>query len=514
MACRGAAANMSGSETNLFEAGNGSWNALEEYPHSGEKQRLELDYSVLLMMRPEMSTCFNKSMLMDFALAAMSEMLHMVEVDEPLWLKSHVHGVEKEILNLEEYAQVAVPSPALRRSGFMTEASRATGEVMNNSLAIVKLMMEMDMWIDAFSGLVASCSLIEVISSGCHGNKDGTLLLMQADLQVISPMVPVRQTKFLRYCKQRADGFWAVVDVSLDASQEGSSSYSLPTSVRLPSGCTIEDIDNNCCEVTWLEHSEYDESLIHGMLRPVINSGLGFGARRWLTNLQRSCECANILKSCGTWTKEPSLNVMRLSHRMVKNFFSGVVSCNTNTSTSIWLPTMKERLFDYLFEEEMTRKDWDILTNGGMMHEMFWITKGQDYGNSISLLGSVNFDLNNADPMNKFVILQEACDDASVSMLVYATIDVPSMGLVLNGKDHANVSLLSSGFFIIPDGRNPTMATNEVDGVHVGCILTFGLQIPANKLPAAKITMKSVGAVCNLLMCTIQRIKEALKLNT
>ncbi|CAN1776230.1 Homeobox-leucine zipper protein ROC5, partial [Linum perenne] len=309
--------------------------------------------------------------------------------------------------------------------------------------------------------------------------------------------------------------------------------------------------------VTWLEHSEYDESLIHGMLRPVINSGLGFGARRWLTNLQRSCECANILKSCGSWTKEPSLNVMRLSHRMVKNFFSGVVSCNANSnyngtgsqkweklaisnvredvkiltrkstnesvepsgvvlaaSTSVWLPTMKERLFDYLFEEEMTRKDWDILTNGGMMHEMFWITKGQDYGNSISLLGSVNFDLNNADPMNKFVILQEACDDASVSMLVYATIDVPSMGLVLNGKDHANVSLLSSGFFIIPDGRNPTMATNEVDGVHVGCILTFGLQIPANKLPAAKITMKSVGAVCNLLTCTIQRIKEALKLNT
>ncbi|CAN1751925.1 Homeobox-leucine zipper protein ROC5 [Linum perenne] len=442
----------------------------------------------------------------------------------------------------------------------MTEASRATGEVMNNSLAIVKMMMEMDRWIDAFSGLVASCSLIEVISSGCHEchrSKDGTLLLMQADFQVISPMVPVRQTKFLRYCKQQADDFWAVVDVSLDASQEGSSSYSLPTSVRLPSGCTIEDIDNNCCEVTWLEHSEYDESLIHGKLRPVISSGLGFGARRWLTNLQRSCECANILKSCGTWPNDPALSVIRLSHRMVKNFYSGVVSCNANSnyngtgsqkweklaisnvredvkiltrkstnesvepsgvvlaaSTSVWLPTMKERLFDYLFEEEMTRKDWDILNNGGMMHEMFWITKRQDYGNGISVLGSVNFDPNNADPMNKFVILQEACNDASVSMLVYAPIDVSSMGLVLNGKDHTNVSLLSSGFFIIPDGRNPTMATNEVDGEHGGCILTFGLQIPVNKLPAAKITMESVDAVSNLLSCTIQRIKDALKLNT
>ncbi|CAN1158872.1 Homeobox-leucine zipper protein ROC5 [Linum perenne] len=59
-------------------------------------------------------------------------------------------------------------------------------------------------------------------------------------------------------------------------------------------------------QVTWLEHSEYDESLIHGKLRPVISSGLGFGARRWLTNLQRSCECANILKSCGTWPNDPA----------------------------------------------------------------------------------------------------------------------------------------------------------------------------------------------------------------
>ncbi|CAN1314453.1 Homeobox-leucine zipper protein ROC5 [Linum perenne] len=399
----------------------------------------------------------------------------MVEVNEPLWLKSHVLGVEKEILNLEEYARVAVRSPALKRSGFMTEASRATGEVMNNNLAIVEMMMEMDRWINAFSGLVASCSLIEVISSGVHGSKDGTLLLMQADFQVISPMVPVRQTKFLRYCKQRPDSFWAVVDVSLDASQEGSSSYSLPTSVRLPSGCIIEDIGNGVCE---------------GMLRPVISSGLGFGARRWLTNLQRSCECMNILKSRGSWPKDPrSLNVMRLSHRMVKCFYSGVVSCNANSnyngtgsqkweklavgnvredvkiltrkstnkpgepsgvvlvaSTSVWLPTMKERLFDYLFEDELTRKDWDILTNGGMMREMFWIAKGEDYGNGISLLGSV--------------------------------------------------------------------ATNEVDGVHGGCILTFGLQIPANKLPAAKITMEAVDAVSNLLTCTIQRIKDALKLNT
>ncbi|CAN1751913.1 Homeobox-leucine zipper protein ROC5 [Linum perenne] len=59
-------------------------------------------------------------------------------------------------------------------------------------------------------------------------------------------------------------------------------------------------------QVTWLEHSEYDESLIHGMLRPVISSGLGFGAKRWVTTLQRYCQCLNILMASATMPEDPS----------------------------------------------------------------------------------------------------------------------------------------------------------------------------------------------------------------
>ncbi|CAN1751909.1 Homeobox-leucine zipper protein ROC5 [Linum perenne] len=420
---------------------------------------------------------------------------------------------------------------------------------MTNSFALVEMMMDVERWVDTFSGLVARSSLLEVISYGVNGSKDGTLLLMQADFQVISPMVPVRQTKFLRFCKQRAEGVWAVVDVSLDASHEGSSSYSLPTSVRLPSGCIIEDIANGSCKVTWLEHSEYDESLIHGMLRPVISSGLGFGAKRWVTTLQRYCQCLNILMASATMPEDPSLmtmagrkSVLRLAHRMVQNFCSGVyngigsrkwekltvssvsedVKILTRKSinepgepsgvvlvatTSVWLPITKERVF-YFLAEDGNRKHWDILSNGGMMPEMFRITKSQDFGNNVSL----NFDTNNADPMNQMVILQEMCDDASGSMLVYAPVDVPSMELTLNGGDHTYVCLLPSGFSIIPDGRDHIMATNEVVGNHGGCILTIGFQILVSSLPAAKLTMESVDTVSSLLSCTIHRIKEALNL--
>ncbi|KAF3508678.1 hypothetical protein F2Q69_00009755 [Brassica cretica] len=62
----------------------------------------------------------------------------------------------------------------------------------------------------------AAASTVEVISNGSGGSRNGSLQLMQAEFQVMSPLVPIRQVKFLRYCKQHGDGLWAVVDISYD----------------------------------------------------------------------------------------------------------------------------------------------------------------------------------------------------------------------------------------------------------------------------------------------------------
>ena len=35
---------------------------------------------------------------------------------------------------------------------------------------------------------------------------------MHAEVQLLSPLVPVRQVRFIRFCKQHAEGVWAVVD--------------------------------------------------------------------------------------------------------------------------------------------------------------------------------------------------------------------------------------------------------------------------------------------------------------
>ena len=57
------------------------------------------------------------------------------------------------------------------------------------------------------------------------------------------------------------------------------------------------DDDTEKMQVTWVECAEYDESQVHQLYRPLLNSGMGFGAQRWVATLQRQCECLAILMS-------------------------------------------------------------------------------------------------------------------------------------------------------------------------------------------------------------------------
>lgn len=71
---------------------------------------------------------------------------------------------------------------------------------------------------------------------------------MTAEYQVPSPLVPTREYYFVRYCKQHADGTWAVVDVSLDNLRPSMMSRSR----RRPSGCLIQELPNGYSKVNLL----------------------------------------------------------------------------------------------------------------------------------------------------------------------------------------------------------------------------------------------------------------------
>ncbi|CAI0470621.1 unnamed protein product [Linum tenue] len=493
-----------------------------------------------------------RSMLLELALTAMDELVKMAQTDEPLWLKS-LDG-SREMLNQEEYMRTFTPCIGLKPNGFVSEASRETGMVIINSLALVETLMDSNRWAEMFPCMIARTSTTDVISNGMGGTRNGSLQLMHAELQVLSPLVPVREVNFLRFCKQHAEGVWAVVDVSVDTIRETSGAP--PTFLscrRLPSGCVVQDMPNGYSKVTWVEHAEYDETQTHQLYRPLIGSGMGFGAQRWVATLQRQCECLAILMSSAVPSRDHTAaitaggrrSMLKLAQRMTDNFCAGVCASTVHkwnklnagnvdedvrvmtrksvddpgeppgivlsAATSVWLPVSPQRLFDFLRDERL-RSEWDILSNGGPMQEMAHIAKGQDHGNCVSLLRASAMNAN----QSSMLILQETCIDAAGSLVVYAPVDIPAMHVVMNGGDSAYVALLPSGFAIVPDGPDggggsPSGGGDEKGGQRVsGSLLTVAFQILVNSLPTAKLTVESVETVNNLISCTVQKIKAAL----
>ncbi|XP_044504884.1 homeobox-leucine zipper protein ANTHOCYANINLESS 2-like isoform X2 [Mangifera indica] len=477
---------------------------------------------------------YDRNALVDLALAAMDELIKMAQADSPIWVKSGDGG--RDVLNQEEYMRTFSSSLGPKPNGFVTDASRETGMVIVNSVALVETLMDGNRWIEMFPCMISGAATIDMISSGVAGTKNGALQVMLAEFQVLSPLVPVRQIKFVRFCKQHAEGMWAVVDVSINTNRDGPIGDPYSTCRRLPSGCVVQDMPNNYSKVTWIEHIEYDESNIHTLCRPLLSSGMGFGAQRWLATLQRQCEGVAILTSHTLPGQDHSVisstgrkSILKLAHRMTYNFCSGICASSVRrwdrlrvgnvgedvrvltrknindpgeppgvvlcAATSIWIPVTRQRLFDFMRDERI-RSEWDILSTGGPMQEMVHIARGLGPGNCISLLRSSSVTANDS-----MLILQETWNDASGSLIVYAPVDVQSMGTVMNGGDSAGVALLPSGFAILPDGRSGTG----------GSLLTVGFQILVNSLPTAKLTVESVETVNNLISCTIQKIRAALQ---
>ncbi|CAN1332505.1 Homeobox-leucine zipper protein HDG7 [Linum perenne] len=160
-----------------------------------------------------------------------------------------------------------------------------------------------------------------------------------------------------------------------------------------------------------------------------------------------------------------------------------------SASTSVWLP-ISQRVFEFLMSER-TRKDWDLQMNGETLYEVVCIPMAQARGNNNG----------GGDDNGDSLILQEIWNDATSSLLVYTTVDIPMMGLAMSGGDSSFVPILPSGFGIFPDGYNG----GGDDGGN-------GFQILVSTVPGLRVRRNSVSTVNNLLTCTIQRIKNTFQI--
>ncbi|XP_048139040.1 homeobox-leucine zipper protein HDG1 isoform X2 [Rhodamnia argentea] len=502
------------------------------------------------MARNQLSA--EKSAYIDVAIASMNELIKMAEPNSRLWLRT-LDGA-KEVLNHEEFSQLFTPRAGVRRGDLMTEASRETGIVPINSLAVVEILMDVNRWAETFPCIIARSSTIEVISSGIRGNRNGALQVMHAEFQVLTPLVPLRQVRFLRFCKQHGEGMWAVVDVSIGMIEDGSDPRGFANCRRLPSGCVLQDMPNGCSKVTWIEHSEYDETAVHPLYHSFLSSGMGFSAQRWMASLQRHCECLLTFISSTSSNEDSSgmnasgrRNMLKLAQRMTDNFCSGIcasplhdweilhlgnmsgdvrVTTRKNAgrpgeppgivlsaATSIWMPIAHGTVFNFVRNEQL-RSEWDILSHGGPMQEIVHVAKGQRRDKCVSLLRANALSATDTS----MVILQETWTDASGSLIAYAPVDITLIESVISGGDPNSVALLPSGFALLPDSPSHIDGLKNPDGSLIGtadssgCLMTIGFQILVSSTPAAKLTAESVETVHNLLSRTIQRIKTALRL--
>ncbi|KAF8409524.1 hypothetical protein HHK36_005601 [Tetracentron sinense] len=484
----------------------------------------------------------DKPMIIELAVAAMEELIRMAQVGEPLWLPG-LDGTT-EILSENEYIRTFPRGIGPKPSGLKSEASRETAVVIMNHINLVEILMDVNQWSSVFSGIVSRALTLEVLSTGVAGNYNGALQVMTAEFQVPSPLVPTRESYFVRYCKQHADGSWAVVDVSLDNLRPGP----VLRCRRRPSGCLIQEMPNGYSKVIWVEHVEVDDRAVHNIYRPLVNSRLAFGARRWVATLDRQCErLASVMASnipagdVGVITSQDGRkSMLKLAERMVISFCAGVSASTAHTwttlsgsgaddvrvmtrksiddpgrppgivlsaATSFWLPVPPQRVFDFL-RDENSRNEWDILSNGGVVQEMAHIANGRDPGNCVSLL---RVNSGNSSQSN-MLILQESCTDSTGSFVIYAPVDIVAMNVVLNGGDPDYVALLPSGFAILPDGTAVHGGGVEVGSG--GSLLTVAFQILVDSVPTAKLSLGSVATVNSLIACTVDRIKAAVTSET
>ncbi|XP_047938945.1 homeobox-leucine zipper protein ANTHOCYANINLESS 2 isoform X1 [Salvia hispanica] len=484
------------------------------------------------------SAPFDKSLFVELAMAGINELIKLAQLDSPLWFRS-LEG-NGESLNLEEYSKMFSPCIGVKPNHFVTEATRATCNVMINSMQLVEALMDPKQWTELFPWNIGSASILDIISPGMAGSKNGMLQLMQAEFQIPSPLVPVRQVKLIRFCKQHGEDMWAVVDISVDSLLHAITGNVPVHCRRLPSGCIVQDTPNGYSKVTWIEHTEYDERITHQLYRPLLRSGIAFGAQKWLSNLHRQCELfASIMSSGGDNSVVPpsgKKGIVKLAQRMTRAFCSGICSTvdewevvqdadNTklmtrkssgnsgappgvilSASTTEWMPVSPQHLLDFL-QDEKTRSHWDVLSQDGPMRSMLRLPKGHNPDNYISILQTSAAASADANQSN-VLILQETSGDSLGAVVVHAAVPAAEMDVVMSGGDPAGVPILPSGFAIFPDCFPES--GNSGGG---GSLLSIGFQILVSNLPAAQLTVESVNTVKSLIARTHQGIKGGLQCN-
>ncbi|KAK9950750.1 hypothetical protein M0R45_006221 [Rubus argutus] len=483
-----------------------------------------------------------KKLMAETATSAMEELIRILHINEPMWIQCHNDG--RYVLNHDNYDKLFQRANHFKTSSARVESSKDSGIVTISALHLVDMFLDANKWVDLFPTIITKAKTIQVLQAGMLGNQSGCLQLMYGQMHILSPLVLPRDFYFLRFCQQIELGTWIIVDVSYDFFK-GSNTH---RSWRLPSGCMVQDMPNGCSKVTWVEHVEVDDKIqTHRLYRDLVCGRIAYGAQRWIVTLQRMCErfASSVDESSSSHefgaifaVPEGKSSIMKLSHRMVKNFcgmlsmsgkldFPQLSEVNNSgvrvnvrksiepgepsgmvviAATSLWLPLPSQDLFNF-FTNEKTRMQWDVLCNGNPVNEIAHIPIGARPGNCISIIQPF------IPTESNMLLLQESYIDPLGSMVIYAPVEVATINIAVEGEvDSSNIAILPSGFIISDDGRPDIGTSSSTNPVKSGgSLLTLAYQILV-PFPSHShlLNVESVATVNTLISSTVQKIKTAL----
>ncbi|KAK2369825.1 homeodomain GLABROUS [Trifolium repens] len=511
-----------------------------------------------------------KTKIIDRAHSAMEELWRLgVAPGEPLW---HPHKEDRyEILNYTEYLKAfgrvdstlmeivrlaevgelqALPSfdscrnmnPMLTNQnsgqGLQIEASRDMALFNMNPVNIVEILID-NQWSMAFHNIVSRATVLGSFSDGVEGTYDGKLHVMSAEFHLPSPVIPTRECSFARYCKKLPYDRWVVVDVSLE------DFFPSPTNNlrKRPSGCLIIPKEKEPTQVIWVEHVEADHSQLNNLFKPLVTSGLAFGATRWIASMIRHFETSVSLKAtmlaadagvlipqtgrtsflkladrmkrkfCANLSATTSNPWMRLAPSpnsidvrvMIDNNMNGATNNPLGTSvvfsTTIWFNVSPNRLFNFL-RHEKSRNEWDILSKTLFIQEFASMVTGQHPENRVSLLRA-----SNSKDKTEIFYLQESYATSSASYVIYAPLEESALAYLAKGSNQENVIAYPSGFAIIPGGlhRNGDPSNGNES------LLTISFHLLDKAITnVAVIPPESVKTIYGIITETVTAIKDAL----
>ncbi|EEF39565.1 Homeobox protein FWA, putative [Ricinus communis] len=459
--------------------------------------------------------------------ATLREIMRMIEVEDPQCLSNldiiTTGSRHKHLRGFEQYV-------------LQTEASREMGFIHANATSIVECLMDLKQWSSAFSKVVSRATLLGFLSVGSMvGNYDETLQVIRAEFHVPTPLVPIRECQFARYCKRLNSNTWGVVDVSL----ENLFPYPIVRFQRRPSGCLIQELPNGYSKVTWVEHVEVDNIVGSTIFQPLVLSGFAFGAKRWIASLIQHFERIATLMSVepifmdgGSICQNGKRNLIMLAERMMTKFVLDLSGSTNNLwmpfpvtgaedfrmmtksigdnsgwsittiafTYSLWLPAPPSRVFDFLRHEDCRNK-WDLLSHELEVQELTHIIKGENQENRISVLRTMS----GYSDCKEILYLQESYTDPFASYVVYAPFDFDSMATILKGGNSDDMNILPSGFVIHPDKQASNYGGHEGDG----CVLTLAFHIIDGSSIKDIISPQSVDTIYNILVRTACLIKAA-----